>query len=141
MADFTLSRQPPTVAEFIDLRARVGWGAISEATAAQSLQAPAFTISLRRDGQLLGFARVIGDGTLFLFLTELIVDPSCRGEGLGETLMQEVTRYFDRTAVPGATVTLVALRDRESFYERFGFVRCPDGLFGAGMHYAPVLPR
>jgi ribosomal protein S18 acetylase RimI-like enzyme len=140
MTDVVLSEQPPTVAEYIDLRAKAGWGSIDEATATRSLQGPAFTVSLRQRDRLAGFARVISDGVLFFFLTELIVDPAFRGGGHGETLMREVTGFFDRNARPGATITLVALPGREPFYERFGFVRCPHGPFGAGMHYAPAPP-
>jgi predicted N-acetyltransferase YhbS len=78
----------------------------------------------------------MGDGALYFFLAELIIDPVVHGRGHGDALMRAVTAYFDRSAVPGATITLVAMPGRESFYERFGFVRCPDGPFGAGMHYA-----
>jgi hypothetical protein len=49
--------------------------------------------------------------------------------------MRIVTDYFDRSAKPGASITLIPLNGREFFYEQFGFVRCPSGPFGAGMHY------
>jgi GNAT superfamily N-acetyltransferase len=130
-----LSEQPPTPAEFIDLRARAGWGRIDEATARRSLQAAAFSVSLRRDDRLVGFARVMGDGVLYFYLADVVIDPEFRGGGHGDALMRAITGYFDRAALPGATITLVAMPGRESFYERFGFVRCPNGPFGDGMHY------
>jgi predicted N-acetyltransferase YhbS len=131
--------RPPTAAEYIDLRTRMGWGSIDEAAAARTIQAAAFTVCLRDNDRLIGLARVMGDGVLYFFLADLIVDPAFRGGGHGDTLMRAVTDYFDRSAKPGASITLVPLNGREFFYERFGFVRCPNGPFGAGMHYAPAL--
>jgi predicted N-acetyltransferase YhbS len=140
MDDIALSRERPTTAEFIDLRRRAGWGAIDEATAVRTLAATAFAVCLRRGEQLVGFARVIGDGVLYFFLAELVVDPAFRGGGHGDRLMTTVTEHFRKAAKPGATITLIALNGREGFYERFGYVRCPDGPFGAGMHFAAASP-
>jgi predicted GNAT family N-acyltransferase len=130
----------PTAAEYIDLRARAGWGLIGEETASKTIEAAAFTICLRCDKRLVGLARVMGDGVLYFFLADLIVDPAFRGDKLGERLMRAVTDYFESCAQPGASITLVPLKGREPFYEKFGFVRCPDGPFGTGMHYAAA-PR
>ena len=82
----------------------------------------------------------MGDDVLYFFLADLIVDPAFRGERLGERLMQAVTSHFAACAKPGASITLIPLKGRESFYERFGYVRCPDGPFGTGMHYASAPP-
>ena len=130
----------PTAAEYIDLRARAGWGLIDEDTATATLKAAAYTICLRREERLVGLARVMGDGALYFFLADLIVDPASRGEKLGDRLMRAVTAYFNRCAKPGASITLLPLNGGESFYEKFGFVRCPDGPFGIGMHYAAAPP-
>ena len=140
MDDIALSQGRPGIAEFIDLRRRTGWGAIDEATARQTLAATAFSVCLRQGQRLVGFARVIGDGVLYFFLTDLVVDPAFRGGGHGDRLMQAITDHFRQAAKPGATVTLIALAGREGFYERFGYVRCPDGPFGAGMRFAAAPP-
>jgi len=140
MEEVVVSETLPVAAEYIELRARAGWGSIDEETAIKTLQAAAFTISLRDQKRLIGLARVMGDGVLYLFLADLIVDPGFRGEGFGDRLMKLVTNYFDRCAAPGASITLIPLKGGESFYERFGFVRCPDGPFGTGMHYGAAPP-
>jgi predicted GNAT family N-acyltransferase len=136
MEEFIVAEQLPTAAEYIGLRSKMGWGAIDEQTAVKTLQAAAFTACLRHHGRLIGLARVMGDGVLYFFLADVIVDSEFRGAGHGDRLMQAVMAYFDRNAKPGATIALIALKELEFFYERFGFVRCPDGAFGTGMHYA-----
>jgi GNAT superfamily N-acetyltransferase len=140
MDDIVLAEDLPTAAEYRELRAQAGWGAIDEKIARQTISAACYTVTLRRQGKLIGLARVMGDGALYFFLADLIVDPHLRGEGLGDRLMRAVTDYFDRCAKPGATIALIPLRDGESFYERFGFARCPGGPFGTGMHYASAPP-
>jgi GNAT superfamily N-acetyltransferase len=140
MAEVVVSEALPTAAEYIDLRARAGWGLIDEDTANKTIKAAVFTVSLRYQQRLIGLARVMGDGVLYFFLADLIVDPGFRGEKLGERLMRVVTSYFDRCAGPGASITLLPVQGREPFYEKFGFVRCPNGPFGTGMHYAAAPP-
>jgi predicted GNAT family N-acyltransferase len=135
-----VSERPPTVAEYIDLRTRMGWGRIDQETAHRTIQAAAFTVCLRRQEQCVGIARVMGDGAMYFFLADLIVAPEFHGSGYGDRLMHAVTSYFDRSAMPGATITLVPLNGQEPFYERFGFLRCPSGPFGTAMHYAAAPP-
>jgi GNAT superfamily N-acetyltransferase len=48
--------------------------------------------------QRVGIARVVGDGVLYFFLADLVVDPALRGGGYGDRLMSAVTNYFDRNA-------------------------------------------
>src|SRR4051794_23984012 len=73
-----------------------------------------------RGERLIGIARVMVDGVLYFFLADMIVDPEFRGERLGDRLMKMITDYFDRSARPGASITLLPLKG-EAFYERFGF--------------------
>jgi ribosomal protein S18 acetylase RimI-like enzyme len=116
MEEVIVCQQLPTAREYIDLRAKMGWGAIGEEIAVKTLQAAAFTACLRHDGRLIGLARVMGDDVLYFYLADLIIDSEFRGGGHGDRLMREVTAYFDRSAKPGATITLIPMRGRESFY-------------------------
>jgi GNAT superfamily N-acetyltransferase len=140
MEEVIVSECLPTVSEYIGVRTTMGWGRIDEEAANRTIQAAAFTVCLRRQDRLVGIARVMGDGAMYFFLADLIVDPEFRGSGYGDRLMHAVTSYFDRSAMPGATITLVPLNGWETFYEKFGFVRCPSGPFGTAMHYAAAPP-
>jgi predicted GNAT family N-acyltransferase len=140
MEEVIVSERLPAVSEYIALRATMGWGRIDEETANRTLQAAAFTVCLRHRDRLAGVARVMGDGAMYFFVADLIVDPEFRGSGYGDRLMHAVTLYFDRSAMPGATITVVSLKGQEAFYEKFGFVRCPSGPFGTAMHYAAAPP-
>ena len=54
--------------------------------------------------------------------------------------MKALSDYLRRAAKPGASITLQPLTGREPFYEKFGWVRCPGGPFGAGMVFDEAPP-
>jgi GNAT superfamily N-acetyltransferase len=93
-----------------------------------------FTVCLRQEARLFGLARVVGDGALYFYVSDVIVRPELRGSGYGVLLMKAVLGYLRRAAHPGAMIVVVPLNGRESFYERFGFKRCSHGRFGVGMY-------
>ena len=140
MTDVVVLEEPPTIAEYIALRARMGWGKISEGTARITIERAAYSVCLRKEGRLVGLARVAGDGVLYFFISDVIVSPELQGGGHGATLMNAVAAYLRRAARPGATITLQPMKGRETFYERFGFARCPNEIFGAGMYFAAMPP-
>ena len=140
MAEVIAVEEPPTAAEYTALRALMGWGRVDEETARISIERAVFSICLRKEGRLVGLARVAGDGVLFFTISDVIVHPDLQGGGHGATLMTAVAAYLKRAAKPGATITLQPLKGREPFYERFGWLRCPNEMFGDGMVFAAAPP-
>ena len=126
----------PSVNEYISLRRTMGWGDVSPEAARTTLEATIFVLCLRNDDdELVGLIRLLGDGVLYLFIADVIVHPAYAGKGLGDELMQEAMQYIERVADPQATVTVTPLVGREGFYERFGFERCANKIFGHGLAY------
>jgi predicted GNAT family N-acyltransferase len=140
MAEVVAVEEPPTTAEYIGLRALMGWGRVDEETARLTIERACFSLCLRREGRLVGLARVAGDGVLYFSISDVIVHPELQRGGHGATLMDAVAAYLKRAARPGATITLQPLKGNEPFYERFGFARCPNAMFGDGMVFADAPP-
>jgi len=134
MANVVVVEEAITAAEFIEFRKLMGSPHVDSETARKTIANALYTVCLREDGHLLGFARVVGDGVLYFYISDVIVHPALRGGGYGIRLMNSVVEYLKRSARAGAMVVVVPLAGRESFYERFGFRQCPDGRFGAGMY-------
>ena len=134
MADPILLEDIPSPAEFIELRRIMGSPYVDQEAARKTLSGALFTVCLRQEGRLFGLARVVGDGVLYFYVSDVIVRPELRGAGYGVLLMEAVLGYLKRAAHPGAMIVVVPLKGRETFYERFGFKRCPDGCFGVGMY-------
>jgi GNAT superfamily N-acetyltransferase len=74
-------------------------------------------VGLYREGDQVGFCRVVSDGEKFAFLLDVYVVPEYQGRGLGVELVREAVdlgphrdlRWFLKT------------RDAHGLYERFGF--------------------
>ncbi|MFD6141511.1 GNAT family N-acetyltransferase [Promicromonospora sp. NPDC060271] len=75
----------------------------------------------RRDtGAQVAFARVVTDGVTFAWLSDVVVDPSLRGQGIGKLLIGGVIADLEPL---GLRRTLLATADAQSLYEQFGWVR------------------
>jgi predicted GNAT family N-acyltransferase len=140
MANPVIVEEIPSAAEFIELRKIMGSPEVDEQTATNAVNHALFTVCLRDENRLIGLARAVGDGVLYFYISDVIVRPELRGSGYGMLLMKSVMQYLRRAAHPGAMIVVVPLKGRETFYERFGFKRCPDGRFGVGM-YLPLSPE
>jgi len=136
MADDHFERCVPPVAEFIAMRAASGWGTIDEVLATQALAGSLAAITARdSDGQVIGFARAVGD-PLYVYVQDVIVVDGRRGSGLGRRLMVALLELAAER-YPQASVMLMCASGREAFYERLGFVSRPRPGFGPGMQLDP----
>lgn len=73
-------------------------------------------IGLYRDGQQLGFARVLSDGRI-AYLADVYVLAEHRGRGLGVELVREAVEEGPQRDL----LWLLHTRDAHGLYERFGF--------------------
>jgi GNAT superfamily N-acetyltransferase len=109
------------VADYRRLRSAVGWGevAVPDAELAAAF-ARTWNVVARRDGEVVGFGRVLDDGVLYASVWDMIVAPELQRQGVGEEIL---TRLLRRAESRSLTV-LVATAIGRPLYERHGFV--PD---------------
>jgi N-acetylglutamate synthase-like GNAT family acetyltransferase len=70
------------------------------------------------DDTLVGLARVVTDRATYAYLTDVVIDPSMRGQGLAHRLMDEILGHADLQGLRRfALITSDAMR----LYEDFGF--------------------
>lgn len=81
----------PSVEDFADLRAQVGWGETDLSLAQISLDNSLLHLTAYQDERLIGMVRVIGDGALFFYIQDLIIVPDMQGTGLGKMLMMNLS--------------------------------------------------
>ena len=124
---------PPSPAGYNRLCAAVGWGSYDESVIAAFLSRSLYGACAVTDGQVIGMARVVGDGGLVFYIQDVIVLPEPQGQGIGAALMERVMAYLTAHAHPGTIVGLMAAAGKEAFYERYGFTRRPTERLGAGM--------
>ena len=119
-----LSFTPPSPAEFKSLYDETGWADHSVETFASALAGSWIVCTARDDdGTVLGMGRLIGDGALHAFVTEMLVTESSRGRGTGAAILNALVARARERGVDD--IQLFAARDRERFYERHGFAARP----------------
>ncbi|MCW8832226.1 MAG: GNAT family N-acetyltransferase [Colwellia sp.] len=130
---FQLKLASPSVDEFLALRAKVGWQGVADNIARASLDNSLFHVVIYDDVKLVGMGRVIGDGIMYFYIQDVVVDPDYQGLGIGAALMEQVENYLSNTAKEGSTIGLLAAKGKEAFYARYGYIERPNTSLGNGM--------
>jgi len=130
---FSLALASPSVDDFLQLRQKVGWGELEADLAQKSINNSLFHVTIYHDQQLIGMGRVVGDGAMYFYIQDVVVDPNFHNQGLGTELMDTIEGYLRYTADKGSTIGLLAAQGKESFYARYGYVQRPSNTLGHGM--------
>lgn len=124
----------PSTEEYNSLRQAAGWHPYNTDEAQEGLNNSLYTVSIREDGEIIAFGRVIGDGAITFYVQDVIVMPAHRGQGHARIIVENLMRYIRQTAAPGAVVGLMSAKGVEGLYEKFGFISRPnEENMGAGM--------
>lgn len=111
----------PTIEEYVELSASVGW-AHHRASMEQALRntlAAVVATDARAGDQPVGMARCTGDGRYYMFW-DVIVRPSHQGQKIGSAMVDAALTELRRRGAPdGAFVGLFT--GKPGFYERLGF--------------------
>jgi predicted GNAT family N-acyltransferase len=124
-----------SVSDYMELRKTVDFRALSFGQAETALKNMAFLIVAKRNDETVGMTRLIFAGAYIAVLVDVIVTPKYQGQGIGKTMIEKALEYIKINMVDGeqVLVMLMAAKDREGFYEKFGFIKRPDETYGAGM--------
>jgi GNAT superfamily N-acetyltransferase len=124
----------PRAEEYNDLRKIAGWTFYDDKSASDGLEGALYTVSVREDGVLVAFGRVVGDGRITFYIQDVIVVPDKRGRGYARIVMEHIMDYLRGAAAPGAVVGLMSSKGVENLYKKFGFIERPaEKNMGAGM--------
>jgi GNAT superfamily N-acetyltransferase len=89
----------------------------SRETVERLVREAARVVGVYRDGDQVGFARVVSDGVAVAYLADVYVLPEHQGRGLGKQIVAEMVERG-----PYADVRwLLHTRDAQTLYEQFGF--------------------
>ena len=123
------------VKEFNLLYDLVGWGSYDDKISKRALDNTYYSVSIYADERIVGYGRIIGDTICFMYIQDIMVAPMYQGKGIGTMVMNKLLSkiYEIKKDNPDLRTYLGASKGRESFYERFGFVRRIDADLGYGM--------
>ena len=127
--------QTPSAEEFNYLTNSVGWGTRKNEIVEEALKNTLYSLCVYDNDKLIGYGRIIGDKTIFLYLQDIMVIPEYQnkhiGTGIIENLLKQVNEY--KKINPNIRTYLGASKGKEAFYEKFGFISRPNADLGAGM--------
>jgi GNAT superfamily N-acetyltransferase len=120
----------PTVDEYQQLTASVGWNVKDNATAEKLLQAPLFSVVAEDAGtnKVVGCVLLLGDGASFYYVKDLMVDRDWQNKRVGTALMEKLNDWIEENAAPDSLIGLYTGENLAPFYQQFGFTE----YFGMG---------
>ena len=117
-----LSTKIPTGAQYNSLRSAVRWKEVSPEVATTALNNSVKLVSAWSDEELIGLVRVVGDGGLYYFCQDLMVDPRFQGRALSRAMIRKLKAELEPILDPDAGVAIISAAGKKRFYELFGFV-------------------
>lgn len=123
----TLIRNRPTADQYLHLRAQTDWHTVSPQEVETAMAASLFSLLAIHENRVVGCARIIGDGGLYFYIQDMIVDRDYRGRKIGTRMMHRLLQWLSENAGDNAFIGLMAAEGADGFYRRFGFEARADG--------------
>lgn len=131
----TYKEYTPTPEEFNNLTEAVDWGTRENKIIEEALKNTLYSLCVYDENKLIGYGRIIGDKTIFLYIQDIMVIPEYQGKKIGTGIMNKLIEKINeyKKVNPEIRTYLGATKGKESFYEKFGFISRPNEELGAGM--------
>ena len=125
----------PTPQEYNMLTDAVGWGTRKESIIEEALKNTLYSLCVYDEDKLIGYGRLLGDKTIFLYIHSVMVLPEYQGNHIGTGIMNKLIEQINeyKKVNPDIRTYLGAAKGKEPFYEKFGFEARPNEDLGAGM--------
>ena len=130
-AGYELRAETPSPEDYLRLRVAAGLSAKDPDGAVTGLANSWHAVVVRRNGELVGMGRVVGDGGLFFLVVDIAVEPAHQGRGLGKAIMDALAERLREAAPSRAHVALIADGEAHRLYAQYGFTLTAPG--GVGM--------
>ena len=124
-----------SIEEFNYLYDAVGWGSYDEKVSEKALANTMYSVSVYDDDKIIGYGRIVGDAICFLYIQDIMVKPEYQGNKIGTMITNKLLEKINeiKQENPDLRVYLGASKNREEFYEKFGFIKRIDADLGYGM--------
>lgn len=122
MDECVIIERIPTVEEYMKLRKSAGWGDIDAKGVETGFGSSLYSVCALCRDEIVGCGRVIGDGSMYFYIQDMIVLREFQKKGIGGRIMDAVPKYIFLRACPGAFIGLMAASGVSGFYEKYGFL-------------------
>lgn len=124
-----------SASDFNYLIDKVGWGTRDVNIIEEALNNTLYSVSIYDDNKIIGYGRIIGDKTIFLYIQDIMVIPEYQGNKIGTKIMTVLLNKVEeyKKVNPNIRTYLGASKGKEAFYEKFGFKTRLSVDLGEGM--------
>jgi GNAT superfamily N-acetyltransferase len=133
MNKYQIIERVPTVEEYTSLRKSVGWPNMADQPVKKGLGNALFSVCAMLNNNVIGCGRVVGDGSIYFYVQDIIVHPDHQRKGIGKSIMDTIMNYIHSVAEEGAFIGLMAAIDVDKFYQQYGFSKRPENSPGMYM--------
>lgn len=131
----------PNLDEYTRLIDAVGWRSfVNFDVVDMALSHSLYSVVAVVGDEVIGMARVVGDGASFFYVQDVMVLPAYQKKGVGTLLMDAVMDYLRREAPRQAFIGLFTGRGLGGFYDRWGFEGAETSLYGMSVKKRDDLP-
>jgi len=118
---YSIVRQTPTTEDYARIIKAVGWRPRQPEAVKIALRNSCFSVCAVSDDVVVGFGRVIGDGGIHLYVTDVVVLPEFQHHGIGTAIVAAITRWVEEFPFSNTIVAVLPTPGLASFYERHGY--------------------
>lgn len=125
----------PTSKEYNYLTNAVGWGTREDDIVETALNNSIYSICAYENNNIIGYGRIIGDKTIFLYIQDIMVIPEYQNKKVGTNIMKKILGKINelKKINPNIRIYLGASKGKEEFYKKFGFISRYEANLGEGM--------
>lgn len=125
----------PTSIEYNYLTDAVGWGTREDNIVEIALNNSIYSICAYENNNIVGYGRIIGDKTIFLYIQDIMVIPEYQNKKVGTDIMKKILEKINelKKINPNIRTYLGASQGKEEFYKKFGFITRHEANLGEGM--------
>lgn len=133
--DITYSENELTADDFISFQQKMGWLADGKAQLAKSLSNTLFSIIAKKDNEIIGMGRLLGDAAIYWYINDVFILTEYQGMGIGREIVKRLIKYAKQNSIAGTSISLYLMcaQGKEGFYEKIGFRCRPHECEGSGM--------
>ena len=124
---FVVSCDPArlSVDELLTLLQTTHWAGETSAATLERAVANSICYGLYDEERLVGFGRAVTDRATYAYLTDVVIHPGYRRQGLGRWLIESILAHPD---LQGLRRVALVTRDAEQLYRQLGFSAGPGVL-------------
>lgn len=135
MNDIQYKEKIPTPEEYNYIADSVGWGTAKNKIIEIALNNSLYSICAYYGDKMIGYGRIIGDKTMFLYIQDIMVLPEYQLQKVGSYIMEKILNKVKelKKLNPNIRTYVGPSKGIEGFYKKFGFIAREEAELGKGM--------